>query len=78
MPTLRFTAHIEGPRETVFGLIADITQYDRWLPRSRAFGAVTQVSQTPVGLGTTYIDNGPSGAMQGSITDYDPPARIAF
>ena len=29
MPTLHFTSHIEGPCETVFGLIADITHYDR-------------------------------------------------
>jgi uncharacterized protein YndB with AHSA1/START domain len=78
MPILHFAAHIEGPCEKIFGLIADITQYDQWLPSSRAFGAVTQVSQTPVGLGTTYIDNGPSGAMQGSITEYQPPERIAF
>jgi uncharacterized protein YndB with AHSA1/START domain len=78
MPKLHFTAHIEGSCDTVFGLIADITRYDRWLPRSRSFGAVTQVSQIPVGLGTTYIDNGPSGAMHGSITEYHPPERIAF
>lgn len=37
-----------------------------------------QVSQTPVGLGTTYIDNEPSGVMQGTITDYHPPSSIAF
>ena len=78
MPTLHFTAHIEGSCETVFELIADITHYDRWLPRSSAFGAITQVSPTPVGLGTTYIDQGPSGMMKGSITDYQPPTRIAF
>ncbi len=78
MPALHFTAHIDGPGETIFALIADLTRYDRWLPRSRAFGAVTQVSHTPVGPGTTYVDIGPSGAMHGSVTDYEPPARIAF
>jgi uncharacterized protein YndB with AHSA1/START domain len=78
MPTLHFTANIEGPCETIFELIADITQYDRWLPRSSAFGAVTQVSPMPVGLGTTYIDQGPSGTMKGSIADYQPPTRITF
>jgi uncharacterized protein YndB with AHSA1/START domain len=78
MPALHFTTDIDGPGETVFALIADLTRYDRWLPRSRAFGAVTQVSHTPVGLGTTYVNTGPSGAMHGSVTDYQPPARIAF
>ena len=78
MPTLHFTTNIEGPRETIFGLIADITQYNRWLPRSGAFGAVTQVSPTPVGPGTSYIDQGSSGAMKGSIIEYQPPTRITF
>jgi uncharacterized protein YndB with AHSA1/START domain len=78
MPTLHFTVQIEGSSETIFALIADITHYDRWLPSSRSFGAVTQVSNMPVGLGTTYVDNGPSGAMHGSIIDYQPPKRIAF
>jgi len=62
MPALHFTAHIEGPSETVSALIADLTRYDRWLPRSRAFGTLTYVVPRPVGLGT--IDTGPSGAMQ--------------
>ena len=46
--------------------------------RSSAFGAVTQVSHTPVGLSTTYVDTGSSGAMHGSITDFQPLTRIAF
>jgi uncharacterized protein YndB with AHSA1/START domain len=78
MPTLHFTTNIEGPCEPIFGLIADITQYNRWLPRSSAFGAVTQVSPTPIGAGATYIDQGPSGAMKGSITEYQPPTHITF
>jgi uncharacterized protein YndB with AHSA1/START domain len=78
MPTLHFTTNIEAPCETIFDLIADITQYDRWLPRSSAFGAVTQVSPTPVGQGTTYVDQGPSGTMKGSIIEYQPPTRITF
>ncbi len=78
MPALHFTAHIDGSSQTIFALIADLTRYDRWLPRSRAFGTVTQVSSMPVGLGTTYVDTGPSGAMHGSVTEYHPPTRIAF
>src|SRR5712691_2150507 len=44
MPTLHFTAYIDGSRETIFALIADLAHYDRWLPNSRVFGAVAQVS----------------------------------
>ncbi len=78
MPALHFTTHIDGPSETVFALIADLAHYGRWLPRSRAFGTVTQVSQESVGIGTTYLDTGPNGVMHGSITDYHPPTHIAF
>lgn len=78
MPALHFTVDIDGPSETVFALIADLAHYDRWLPRSRAFGSVAQVSHMPVGIGTTYVDTGPNGVMRGSITDYQPPVHIAF
>jgi uncharacterized protein YndB with AHSA1/START domain len=78
MPVLRFTAHIEGSSERIFGLIADLTEYDRWLPRSKAFGSVTKVSQVPAGLGTTYVDSGSSGEMKGSVTEYQPPTCIVF
>src|SRR2546422_2001337 len=78
MPASHFTVDIDSPSETVFALIADLAHYDRWLPRSRAFGSVAQVSHTPVGIGTTYVDTGSNGAMHGSITVYQPPTHIAF
>ena len=78
MPDLRFTTLIEGSAETIFGLIADLAHYDRWLPGSKAFGTVTQISPLPIGVGTTYIDAGPSGTTRGKVTDYQPPTRICF
>ena len=30
MPALHFTTQIDGPSETIFALIADITRYDRF------------------------------------------------
>ena len=78
MPVLHFTTQINGSDETIFALIADLTQYDRWLPHSNAFGAVTKISPVPVGLGTTYVDKGPTGTMRGSVVDYHPPTHIAF
>ena len=78
MPELHFTILIGGPAETVFALLADLEHYDRWLPGSKAFGAITQISPLPVGLGTTYIDAGPSGTRHGEVTEYDPPTRISF
>jgi hypothetical protein len=57
----KFTTRIEGSPETIFGLIADMPNYGRWLPGSEAFGGTTEVSPYPVRLGTTYLDAGPLG-----------------
>lgn len=73
-----FTARIQGAREILFDLIADMPNYGRWLPGSQAFGGTTQVSPYPVRLGTTYLDAGPQGERPGSVTEFDPPRRIAF
>ncbi len=48
----RFTARIEGSLETIFDLIADMPNYDRWLPGSDAFGGTKYISPYPVRLGT--------------------------
>jgi uncharacterized protein YndB with AHSA1/START domain len=71
---LRFTVDINGSRETIFELIADLAHYERWLPGSRTFGGMRQVSLAPPGVGTTYAD----GPMRGSITEFNPPERITF
>src|SRR5215469_16523276 len=78
MPELHFTTLIAGSAETVFALLADLAHYDRWLPGSKSFGAITHIAPLPVGLGTTYIDAGPSGTRHGEVTEYDPPTRISF
>lgn len=78
MPGLHFTILINGSAETIFALIADLSQYDRWLPGSKAFGGITEISPLPVGLGTTYTDAGPSGTRRGVVTEYEPPTLISF
>ena len=74
MPSLQLTVDIDGPRETIFDLIGDLAHYDRWLPGSKVFGGVTQVTSAQPGVGTTYAD----GPMRGSITEFNPPERITF
>jgi uncharacterized protein YndB with AHSA1/START domain len=80
MPTsqLVFTTEIAGPAQTIFDLLADMPNYGRWLPGSDAFGATTQVTPYPVRLGTTYLDAGSLGRRPGSVTEFDPPRRLAF
>jgi carbon monoxide dehydrogenase subunit G len=74
----QFTALIEGSPETIFDLIADMTNYGRWLPGSDSFGKTTNVTPYPVQLGTTYLDEGPAGNRTGSVTAFDRPRSIGF
>ncbi len=72
-----FTIDIARPVEQVFALIADLPNYHRWLPPSGLYGATTQVSDTPVTLGTTYVD-GKQAKLHGRVTEFRPPDAIAF
>ncbi len=72
-----FTIDIAKPVEQVFALIADLPNYSRWLPPSGLYGATTQVSDTPVTLGTTYVD-GKQAKLHGRVTEFRPPVALAF
>jgi uncharacterized protein YndB with AHSA1/START domain len=72
-----FTIEIARPVEQVFALIADLPNYHRWLPPSRLYGTTTQVSDTPVTLGTSYVD-GKQATLHGRVTEYRPPYALAF
>jgi uncharacterized protein YndB with AHSA1/START domain len=75
---LVFEENIRASAERVFGLLADLRNYDRWLPPSSAFHGTTEISDGPIGVGTTYVETGPSGVRRGRVTDFDPPTRIGF
>ncbi len=72
-----FTIDIASPVERVFALIADLPNYHRWLAPSGLYGATTQVSDTPVTLGTTYVD-GKQAMLYGRVTEFRPPVALAF
>ena len=72
-----FTIDIARPAEHVFALIADLSNYPRWLPPSGLYGTTTQVSDVPVTLGTTYVD-GKQAPLHGRVTEFRPPVAIAF
>jgi Polyketide cyclase / dehydrase and lipid transport len=78
MPTLRFTTRIEGSAHDIFATIVDFSKYHLWLSRSKSFGTISEISPDPVSLGTTYVDAGPSGTRRGTVTEFEPPATIAF
>lgn len=74
---LRFRAQIHGSPEMIFDLVADMPNYDRWLPDSSAFGGTVDVTPYPVRLGTTYLDAGPV-LKPGSVTEFDRPRHLSF
>ena len=75
--SFRFTADVAGPPGVVFDLVADMPNYQRWLPDSPAFAGTINVTPYPVRLGTAYLDAGPV-EKPGSVTEFDPPRHIAF
>jgi uncharacterized protein YndB with AHSA1/START domain len=71
-------ADIGCPAETIFDLITDFKGQDRWLSRSSAFRGTTAISSDPVVLGTTYREPGPLGVRNGTVTEFERPAKITF
>lgn len=75
---LEFETEINASAESVYTLLVDLRNYDRWLPRSSAYHSTTEISGDAIGVGTTYIEPGPTGVRRGIITEYDPPTRLGF
>jgi len=72
-----FSIDVTSPIERVFDLLADLPNYPQWLPPSGLY-ATTAVSETPIRLGTTYIDRSKQGPLHGRVTAYQPPHVLGF
>jgi hypothetical protein len=76
-----YTTEVSAPAETIFGLLADLPNYSRWLPTSSAYAATTNVEPYPVQLGTRYHDGRPTEPGKdwwGSVTGFRPPGSLDF
>jgi uncharacterized protein YndB with AHSA1/START domain len=78
MTHLQFTTFINRPPDVIFNLIADLAHYGQWLSPSALYNELQQISDTPIKLGTTYIDQGKSSTLQGVITEFQPPTNLTF
>jgi uncharacterized protein YndB with AHSA1/START domain len=74
----RFERLIRADAGRVFALLADLRDYDRWLPRSAAFRGTSRISEGPIGIGTTYIEESPFGVRHGTVTGFVPPTILNF
>jgi uncharacterized protein YndB with AHSA1/START domain len=75
---LCWEADIRASAQRIFSRLADLRDYDQWLPRSPAFRGTTEISDGPIGVGTTYVERGPMGTRDGKVTEYAPPTRLNF
>ncbi|HEV8192948.1 MAG TPA: SRPBCC family protein [Ktedonobacterales bacterium] len=73
-----FISDIAAPVEQVFALITDLPNYSHWLPPSGLYTTTTKVSDTPIRLGSTYVDRSKQATLRGSITAFDPPRAVSF
>lgn len=78
MAEMRFKTEINSPIARVFELIADLKSYPRWLAPSQTYSEVTQATEEPTRLGTTYTDTGSAAKMTGEVTEFEPPRLITF
>jgi uncharacterized protein YndB with AHSA1/START domain len=78
MTDIASAADIQCPAGKIFDVITDFRGQDRWLAHSSAFRGTTAVSSDPVTLGTTYREPGPFGVRNGTVTEFERPAKITF
>jgi uncharacterized protein YndB with AHSA1/START domain len=69
---------IARPIGDVFGRLVEISEYSRWMPKLGVFIRSGQISEGPVGAGTTYYDKGRMGTFAGEIVEFNAPTRVAF
>jgi uncharacterized protein YndB with AHSA1/START domain len=48
------------------------------LRKSSSYRGTKDPSSNPVTLGTTYREPGPFGMRNGTVTEFEPPTKIAF
>ena len=69
---------IHRPIDEVFDRLVKISEYSKWLPKSRIFLDSIQTSKDPVGLGTTFFDITRIGKFQGEVTEFKRPTKVTF
>ena len=69
---------IARPIEQVFERATDLSQYADWMPHTGVFRKCSDVSEGPVRLGTTYVDQGRMGSFRGEISEFERPSRVVY
>jgi uncharacterized protein YndB with AHSA1/START domain len=78
MAATHATIDINAPAQKVFDAITDLHSYPKWLPDSGSFKGTTEISETPVKLGTTYVESSPGGVRSGKVVEFERPSKVVF
>jgi len=78
MAAISVTTDINAPAQKVFDVVTDLQSYSKWLPDSTSFKGTTEVSDTPVKLGTTYVESSPAGVRSGKVLEFERPSKVVF
>jgi hypothetical protein len=73
--TIQVSTPIAANPDTVFALIIDLPGYNNWLPQSAAYKGTTEVSDTPIVVGSKYVERSPSGTRYGEVDQLDHSRR---
>jgi hypothetical protein len=76
-----YRATVAAPPSTMFELLSDLPNYERWLPVSGQYAATTDVEPYPVELGSRYRDGKPGKPGKdwwGTVTGFQPPGSLDF
>jgi hypothetical protein len=69
---------INSPAAKIFDVVVDLQSYSEWLPNSGSFHGITAVSESPIKLGTTYVESTPSGIRSGKVIEFSRPSKVIF
>ena len=78
MAAIRATTDVNAPAQKVFDAVTDLQSYSKWLPDSGTFNGTTEISESPVKLGTTYVESSPGGVRSGKVIEFERPSKVVF
>ncbi|KAF4948805.1 hypothetical protein FGADI_9362 [Fusarium gaditjirri] len=77
--TIQVSTPIAANPDSAFALIIDLPGYNDWLPHSTAYKGITEVSDTPIVVGSKYVERSPAGTRYGEVYQLDPAQHhVAF
>ena len=76
--TIEMDETIARPVEQVFEQATDLAHFSAWMPRRDIFRQCSHISDQPIHLGTTYVDEGWMGRFDGRVVEYERPARVVY